>query len=126
MMKSKIRNIHRFELENKLKEKLKEIEKYQVKKNNKESDIDKAEILLDIIFGTTDDAYWGAESKYVVKHRYGNRDKSTVFNRINSLWVYPLFILIIAPLRWVMMGDHSVSEDSRLGKILIKIIGPLK
>ncbi len=70
--------------------------------------------VFDMLFGTYGNDY---HTDFIVKERWVNT-KQTVLHRINSLWVYPLFVLLM-PFRYVMFGNPKVDEDSTLGKILI-------
>ena len=58
----------------------------------------------------------------IIKYRWPDPISSTILNRINALWVYPLFIIII-PFRYVLFGNYKVDEDSKLYKILIALLG---
>ncbi len=75
---------------------------------------------LDILFGNYDNDY---HTEFVVKNRYVIV-KQTLLNRINSLWVYPLFILLM-PIRYLLFGQAKVNVDSTLGRVLTKLIGEL-
>lgn len=45
------------------------------------------------------------------------RTHKSIFNRINMLWVYPLFLLQM-PFQWLLCGDTGFKRESRIGKVL--------
>ena len=45
------------------------------------------------------------------------RTHKSIFNRINILWVYPLFLIQI-PFQWLLCGDIGFKRESRIGKVL--------
>lgn len=64
-------------------------------------------------------------SSYAIRHKWPQKPKQKLIHRINELWVYPLFVLCI-PLRYVILGHYQVSDQSRLGKTLLWLLGVLK
>ena len=55
------------------------------------------------------------DSEYTIR-KYNHTQKS-IFNRINMLWVYPLF-LIMVPFQWLLCGDTGFKRESRIGRVL--------
>lgn len=53
---------------------------------------------------------------YVV-YRYNHKKKRTLIQRLNMLWVYPLFIINI-PLQYLFTGDVGLNRNSKAGKIV--------
>jgi len=49
---------------------------------------------------------------HIVKYRKPSR---TLFNRINLLWVFPLF-LVMSPFQWMFYGDTGFRLDSSIGR----------
>ena len=43
--------------------------------------------------------------------------RRTTFNRINILWVYPVFLLLV-PFQWLCQGDTGFKRESRIGTAL--------
>jgi hypothetical protein len=68
---------------------------------------------------------YNPDSSYKVVRRWPETPKQTVVNRINELWVYPLFLLCY-PIRYVMFGSAQVSADSKLGKSINWLVGVMK
>ncbi|AMR57363.1 hypothetical protein vB_PsyM_KIL3b_0117 [Pseudomonas phage vB_PsyM_KIL3b] len=60
------------------------------------------------------------ESDYKVYHLKEVYNKSTLVNRLNLLWVYPIW-LVASPFLWVFTGSAGVDNHSKLGKFLAKI-----
>lgn len=109
ILKQSKRNVRRSELEKDMKNTL--------------NGCNTAKEVLDFLFGTYNDDY---QHDYVVKRRfYTTGGKTTIINRLNCLWVYPVFILLI-PFRFVLFGSYQINEDSKLGMVLIKLIGELR
>lgn len=107
MIKERIRNLYRHEIEAQL-------------TNHKEAS---AKDLLDLLFGTYNNDY---NTDLVIKRKYGPTPVTTILHRLNALWVYPLFILIIAPFRYIAFGQAQLSEDSKIGSIFISLLGEMK
>lgn len=68
---------------------------------------------------------YDTDTPYKVVRRWPEAPKQTVVNRINELWVYPLFLLCY-PIRYVMFGSAQVSADSKLGKSINWLVGVMK
>lgn len=52
--------------------------------------------------------------------------KTTTIQRLNALWVYPLYVLIVAPIKWVLTGCTGVKTESRFYGILKFLLGDPK
>lgn len=87
----------------------------------KEHDIQDIDGLLTLISSTYTDEH---RSEYVVKNRYHRASETTVAQRLNALWVYPVYILL-APFRFVLYGTPKIDEESRLGHIITYLIGEI-
>jgi len=70
------------------------------------------ENLLDMLLGGIDEPRHYKYKLYKYKE-----SKKTILNRLNMLWVFPIFLVSI-PLQWLILGDIGVSRDSRIGKII--------
>lgn len=53
---------------------------------------------------------------------YGEKPKDKWWQRLNCLWVYPLFIVCI-PFRYVMYGDYKFQPNSKAYRVISKLIG---
>jgi hypothetical protein len=80
------------------------------------STIDK---LTDHLFG---DGYSHSESDFKLVHKLNPYIKSKWWQRINRLWVFPLFLCTI-PFQWIIRGETGIATESDLGIILTKLIG---
>lgn len=49
--------------------------------------------------------------------------KSTPLQRLNSLWVIPLYLLTVAPFFWIIKGNTGLRYGSRLRALLGKMTG---
>lgn len=58
---------------------------------------------------------------YVV-YKYDDIKPKSFFQRLNTLWVYPLFIITI-PIQYLITGSHGTNRNSKLGKIIDKLVG---
>lgn len=56
---------------------------------------------------------------------YDEKPKDKWWQRLNCLWVYPLFILSI-PFRYVAFGDYRFQPNSKTYRIISKLIGENK
>lgn len=75
----------------------------------------------EVFFGTSSNDYY---SEYEVRY-YGTKLKDEWWQRLNMLWVVPLF-LIASPIRYVMYGDNKVQPNTKLGRTLDFLVGKNK
>lgn len=59
---------------------------------------------------------------YVVYQDKESYDKNTVGQRLNRLWVVPIWF-VIAPFKWLLTGESGVNQHSKFGGWLAKITG---
>lgn len=86
-------------------------------KNYADKDNPTMDDCLDFLFGDSDG--WIASD---LKFYENKKVKSTLFQRLNCFWVYPIFTVCI-PLQYVICGYTGMSRDSKLGKIVQFLIG---
>lgn len=43
--------------------------------------------------------------------------------RLNYVWVLPLYCLILGPVLWVVTGNFGVEPSSKFGQMLVKLVG---
>ncbi len=70
--------------------------------------------IMEHLFGDCDGWKNGSYTLYT----YKDKPKSTLFNRFNLLWVYPIFILVVFPVLWMFTGQWGTERESKLGKVL--------
>lgn len=75
--------------------------------------------IINHLFG---DAYSNPRSKFKVVHRRDPYIKTKWWQRINRLWVFPLFLCTL-PFQWIIRGETGIPTESDLGIILTKLIG---
>lgn len=63
------------------------------------------------------------ESNFKVVYRSKPDIKTTPIQRFNMLWVWPLYMLTLAPYNYITKGDTGVERESRLGKLISKLVG---
>lgn len=63
------------------------------------------------------------DSKFKVVYRRNPDIKNTPMQRFNMLWVWPLYMLTVAPYNYITKGDTGVERESKLGKLLNKLVG---
>lgn len=66
------------------------------------------------LFGDHDGWKNGSYTLYA----YKNKPKRTLFNRFNMLWMYPVFLLVVFPLKWIFTGEWGSERSSKLGKAI--------
>lgn len=69
--------------------------------------------VVDALFGNYDNEYF---SNFHVRYYYKS-SKRTIWNRLNLLWVWPVF-LIVAPFSYIIRGEIGVNRTSKIGKIV--------
>lgn len=72
-----------------------------------------AEALLDNLLGDQD--RW-VNSDYRI-FKYQCVQKRSIWNRLNYIWVWPLFICTI-PFSWILTGSWGLERDSKVGKVV--------
>jgi hypothetical protein len=72
-----------------------------------------AEALLDNLLRDTNG--WNNSDYRVIK--YTNVQKRSIGNRLNYLWVWPIFICTI-PFSWVLTGTYGLDRNSKVGKVV--------
>lgn len=72
-----------------------------------------AKEVLEYMIGDSDN--W-TNGDYVV-YKYSETKRRNFIQRINMLWVYPLFIITI-PLQYLLLGDWGLNRNSKVGKIV--------
>lgn len=77
--------------------------------------------VLSHLFGDEDG--WVA-SDYTV--RAYEKVKTNPIQRLNTIWVYPLYALIVAPVKWIVTGDTGVKTESRFYGVLKFLLGDPK
>ena len=70
--------------------------------------------IMEHLFGDYD----GWKNGTFTLHTYKDKPKQTLFNRFNLLWVYPIFLLIVFPVLWILTGQWGTERGSKLGKVL--------
>lgn len=83
----------------------------------KENDCKSIEDVKNLLFDSSYD-----DSPYVIHNRWYDIPDRTMIQRFNLFWVYPMYVVLI-PFRYVIYGDASVNKHSKLGDILVKLLG---
>lgn len=76
-----------------------------------------ADSVIDVLLGDKE----GYNTSYYVVYHYDELGSSTFMNRLNRLWVYPLFI-VIAPFQYLFTGNVGFNRNSFMGRIVDKLI----
>lgn len=50
-------------------------------------------------------------------------EKSYWWQRLNYVWVLPLYVVVIGPIHWIATGSWGVERTSSFGKLLKKLVG---
>ena len=45
------------------------------------------------------------------------------WQRLNYVWVLPLYVVVIGPIHWIATGSWGVERTSTFGKLLKKLVG---
>lgn len=94
--------------------------KHQIERDFKESHLPQTiNGLLDFL---CDDEERGDYRVYHFNDPWGASNKKTVCNRLNTLWMIPIW-LVCAPFLWLFTGEAGVSQHGQLGKWIAKITG---
>lgn len=106
IMKVNTNEAYRSVIENELKE--------QIGENFTANDV------LDHFFGDKNNDY-RCYSRYTLR-RYVKPSQSAI-QRINILWVWPLYAALVAPIKWVITGSTGVRSESIAGRALSWLLG---
>lgn len=90
--------------------------RHQVEQMIKDNDIKDLDAFLSFLFTE------GWNSQYVIRNRYQKPPETKFIHRFNALWVYPFFLITI-PFRYLIYGHIDLSKDSKLGRLILKLIG---
>lgn len=71
-----------------------------------------ADDVLEYILGDYD----GCGGNDYVLYRYDD-DKRSIMNRVNLLWVWPIFAIIAIP-TWLITGGTGISRHSKIGRVV--------
>lgn len=93
----------------------------EIKNIMKAENLETADEVLDLLFGSYCNDF---DSDYVVHQRYIDV-KSTFMNRVNRLWVTPVYFVFIAPFRYLAFGYVGVNRDTKFGQIMEYLLGDL-
>ena len=95
----------------------------QLKDELMESGFTKEQIktLEGVFFGDYKNDYY---SEYEVRY-YGEVPEDKWWQRLNLVWVVPLF-LIIAPIRYVVYGDYRYHPNTKFGRAIKFLVGDNK
>lgn len=52
--------------------------------------------------------------------------KTNPIQRLNAVWVYPIYALIVAPIKWILTGRTGVRTESRFYSVLKFLLGDPK
>lgn len=63
-------------------------------------------------------------SNYTV--RAYEKVKTNPIQRLNAIWVYPLYALVVAPIKWIVTGSTGVETESRSYRLLKLLLGDPK
>jgi len=74
--------------------------------------------VLDFLLGK--DIY--ADTPYVI-YKYKRTPKSTVMNRLNLIWVFPIMVLIVMPVQYILAGNTGVKKGTLFGRVIDKLVG---
>ncbi len=77
-----------------------------------------AEDVLDHLFGNRDG--W-VNSDYTVREYVPV--KSNLLQRVNVLWVYPLLLAVVCPVKWLLTGRYGFKTESSLYRGICFLLG---
>lgn len=105
-----------------MKEKTNEAYRHVIERELKESfgESFTANDVLKHFFGDYNNEY-RSYSRYTL-HQYTKPRQSAV-QRLNILWVWPLYAALVAPIKWIITGSSGVKAESKAGKILSFLLG---
>ena len=81
-----------------------------------------------------------ATAEDVLIHLFGDRDgwidseytvkcyediKTTALQRVNVIWVFPCYFMLIAPIKWVTTGEARLRRESRLARVIEFFLGDI-
>ena len=50
-------------------------------------------------------------------------EEETIWNRLNYIWFFPIFILLIAPIQWLTKGQIGFDRRTKIGEVILKMLG---
>ena len=74
--------------------------------------------ILDTLFPEHGDGYF-----YVYWWDNPWQTKKKFYHRLNLLWITPLFLIFVAPFQWLTKGRIGFDERSKVGEIILNLVG---
>lgn len=84
------------------------------------SEVSKEEILA--LFPENMFECW-AKNETNLKLTVEYEETSRWWQRLNYVWVLPLYVVVIGPVHWIATGRWGVERTSSFGKLLKKLVG---
>lgn len=75
------------------------------------------EELVELLFGNYNNDY---RSDFIIKC-YNNYSKRTLWNRLNLMWIYPLFIIAL-PFQYLITGDTGINRNTKIGRVVDRLV----
>lgn len=94
-----------------------EIRNFEFKQLLKDNNINTLDELYSFLY-----PYDFSPDNIIIRKRWFDTPKTTMLNRFNSIWVFPIFFVCI-PIRYILYGNFYVNKESKLGKILKSLLG---
>jgi hypothetical protein len=91
---------------------------HAIKQELKEAGIDNptANDVLLHLFGDYD----GWKNSDYTLYKYKRCDR-TILQRINGLWIIPCYIILVAPIKWLLTGEAGMKTESKAYKLINKL-----
>jgi len=82
------------------------------------------EDILNVLFPDDGEGrYFSSGEFYVYWWNNPWEQDSKWWQRLNRVWFFPVFILLIAPIQYLVQGKVGFSQQTKLGEIILNMVG---
>lgn len=85
----------------------------------KEKNINEVEELVNVIFPS----HFLSKNEFNVFDNYYEKNQTSVIQRLNRIWFSILFLIVLAPVNYLLTGYVGFDERTKVGRFVAKIIG---
>lgn len=95
------------------------LSKYEMLNLIKEKNINEVEELVNVIFPS----HFLSKNEFNVFDNYYEKNQTSVIQRLNRIWFSILFLIVLAPVNYLLTGYVGFDERTKVGRFVAKIIG---
>lgn len=95
------------------------LSKYEMLNLIKEKNINEVEELVNVFFPS----HFLSKNEFNVFDNYYEKNQTSVIQRLNRIWFSILFLIVLAPVNYLLTGYVGFDERTKVGRFVTKMIG---